>query len=69
MKRKRASEIPEDVARILYLTYGQDAVHMAELRCSELEAIGDTEGLATWKEVLKRVQALSAGKEPSGTAH
>jgi hypothetical protein len=46
MKRspRPAADIPEEAARILFLTYGQDAVHMAELRCSELEAVGDKGG-------------------------
>ena len=64
MTRKRmprpASDIPEEAARILYLTYGQDAVHMAEVRCVELEAAGDNEGCATWKKVLEHVRGLDA---------
>jgi hypothetical protein len=65
-----ASDIPTEAARILYLTYGHDAVQMAELRCTELEVAGDLEGVATWKEVLKHVRVLSAANpEPRGTAH
>jgi hypothetical protein len=44
--RDKASEIPEETARILFLAYGQDATQMAELRCAELEAAGDKGGLA-----------------------
>jgi hypothetical protein len=74
MSRKRtprpASDIPEEAARILFLTYGQDAVHMAELRCSELEAVGDKEGVATWKEVLVHVRTLvAANPEEQRTSH
>jgi hypothetical protein len=48
MARKPAVEIPEETARILFLTYGQDAVHTAELRCSELEtATANSEERAT----------------------
>ncbi len=74
MARKRAAspatDIPEETARILFLAYGQDAVHMAELRCSELEVAGDKGGLATWKKVLAHVRTLAtANPEERGTSH
>jgi hypothetical protein len=48
------SDIAEETARILFLTYGQDAVHMAVLRCTELTNASDKAGLASWKKVLKK---------------
>jgi hypothetical protein len=62
------SDIAEETARILFLTYGQDAVHMAVLRCTELTNASDKAGLASWKKVLKNVRKLSAGNpKHSGT--
>src|SRR4051794_37941863 len=49
-RRRRASDISKETARILFLAYGRDAVQMAELRCAELKASGDKEGLSNWKE-------------------
>jgi hypothetical protein len=46
-------------ARILYLAYGKEAVEMAELRCKELQASGDHEGLKTWRRVLAHVRVLA----------
>jgi hypothetical protein len=70
MPRKPAVEIPEETARILFLAYGQDAVEMAELRCSELETAGDKEGLASWKKVLEHVRTLAAANpDQRGTSH
>jgi hypothetical protein len=70
MARKPAVEIPEETARILFLTYGQDAVEMAELRCAELETAGDMQGTATWKKVLAHVRTLTAANpEERGTSH
>jgi hypothetical protein len=62
MVRKRLPEfdVAEDTARILFLTYGHDAVHMAVLRCAELTKAGDKAGLASWKKVLKNVRKLAA---------
>ena len=50
------SDVAEDTARILFLTYGHDAVHMAVLRCAELTKAGDKAGLASWKKVLNNVR-------------
>ena len=74
MPRKRtarsASDVSEQTARILFLTYGQDAVEMADLRCQELKAAGDKSGLANWKEVLRCVRELAAANpEERGTNH
>ncbi len=56
--RKRAPDVTEDTARLLFLTYGQDAVEMAELRCRELaEAREDN---AEWRKVLTHVRKLAA---------
>ena len=53
-----------DTARILFLTYGQDAVEMAELRCRELAEAGQDN--AAWRKVLEHVRALaSANAEPN----
>ena len=49
-----------ETARILYLTYGRDALEMAELRCRELTEKGDAEGLANWQRVLAEVKQLMA---------
>ena len=54
------SDTVEEAARILFLTYGHDAVQMAVLRCAELNKAGDAAGLASWKKVLKSVRALVA---------
>jgi hypothetical protein len=74
MIRKRAarptSDIAEETARILYLAYGLEAVHMAELRCAELNAAGDKRRLATWKKVLDHVRGLTtANPEEPATSH
>ena len=74
MRRKRAArpatEISDETARILFLAYGQEAVQMAELRCTELKAAGDKEGLANWKKVLKHARVLAAANpEEPGTSH
>ncbi len=50
----------EEAARILFLTYGHDAVHMAALRCTELTKAGDKAGVASWKKILKIVRKLAA---------
>jgi hypothetical protein len=64
MVRKRLSspdlDVAVETARILFLTYGQDAVHMAALRCAELTKAGDKAGAASWKKVLKNVRKLAA---------
>jgi hypothetical protein len=64
MARKRENspelEVVEEAARILFLTYGHEAVHMAALRCAELTKVGDTAGAASWKKILKNVQKLAA---------
>jgi hypothetical protein len=54
------SDVAEDTARILFLTYGHDAVQMAVLRCAELTKAGDKAGLASWKKVLNNVRKLAA---------
>ena len=56
----RESDVSEETARILFLTYGHDAVQMAVLRCAELTKAGDRAGLASWKKVLKNVRTLAA---------
>ena len=58
-KRLSESDVVEETARILFLTYGQDAVHMAVVRCAELTKAGDKAGLASWKKVLKNVRKLA----------
>jgi hypothetical protein len=74
MSRERArqstTEVAEETAHILFLTYGQDAVEMAELRCAELQKAGDMQGAASWKEVLKHVRTLAAANpEQPATSH
>jgi len=59
-KRLPESDVAEDIARILFLTYGHDAVEMAVLRCAELTKAGDRAGLRSWKKVLRNVRALAA---------
>jgi hypothetical protein len=67
-KRLPESDVSEETARILFLTYGHDAVQMAVLRCAELNKAGDKAGLASWKKVLKNVRKLAtANPKPSGT--
>ena len=53
-------EVSEEAARILFLTYGHDAVQMAELRCAELTKTGDKAGTASWKKILRHVRKLAA---------
>jgi hypothetical protein len=50
--------VAEDTARILFLTYGHDAVEMAVLRCAELTKAGDKAGPASWKKILNKVRKL-----------
>jgi hypothetical protein len=50
----------EETARILFLTYGHDAVDMAALRCTELIKTGDKAGAASWKKIHKVVRKLAA---------
>jgi hypothetical protein len=59
-QRLPESDVAEETARILFLTYGEDAVQMAVLRCAELTKAGDKAGLASWKKVLKNVRKLTA---------
>jgi hypothetical protein len=67
-QRPRESDISEETARILFLTYGDDAVEMAVLRCAELTKAGDKAGLAAWRKVLKNVRKLAAANSKhSGT--
>jgi hypothetical protein len=62
------SDVSEETARILFLTYRHDAVHMATLRCAELKDAGDKAGLASWRKVLKNVRKLAAANpEQRGT--
>lgn len=66
----RDSDVTEDTAHILFLTYGHDAVEMAVLRCAELTKAGDKAGLSSWKKVLKNVRALAAANSKhSGTVN
>ena len=64
MVRKRlnpaAIDTTEETARILFLTYGHDAIEMAALRCIELTKTGDKAGVASWKKILKVVRRLAA---------
>jgi hypothetical protein len=59
-QRPPRSDVAEDTARILFLTYGHDAVEMAVFRCAELTKSGHKAGLRSWKKVLKNVRALAA---------
>jgi len=62
-RKSRAStevSIQEETARILFLTYGRDAVEMAVLRCAELKQKGDGAGFASWRKVLRSVRKLAA---------
>jgi hypothetical protein len=59
-RQRRPPEVSEETARLLFWTYGHAAVEMAEVRCAELEAAGDQEGLAGWREVLEHVRVLVA---------
>jgi hypothetical protein len=61
MKRRvPQSDVAEEAARILFLTYGDDAVQMAVLRCAELTKAGDKAGLASWRKILRNVRKLAA---------
>jgi len=51
-------DIAIETARILYLTYGNDALEMTELRCKELAQAGDASGLAGWQKVREAVKEL-----------
>ena len=61
-RRLLESDVAEQTASILFLTYGHDAVQMAVLRCAELTKAGDRAGLASWKNVLKNVQKTGSRK-------
>jgi hypothetical protein len=65
-----SDDISTETARIPYLTYGSDAVEMAELRCKELAASGDHQGLKSWRRVLRVVrQLVSAAPSDSGSVN
>ena len=65
-----SDHISAETARILYLTYGNDAVEMAELPCKELAASGDHQGLKSWRRVLRVVRQLaSAAPSDSGSVN
>jgi hypothetical protein len=53
-------DVSEETARILFLTYGHDAVQMATLRYTELKDAGDNAGIASWKKVPENVRKLEA---------
>ena len=62
------TDVSEDTARILFLTYGHDAVDMAVLRCAELKRAGDKAGLASGRRVLRSVRQLAAAnRQERGT--
>ena len=62
------SDVAEDAARILFLTYGRDAIEMAALRCAELNKAGDKAALVSWRKILKNVRKLAAANpKESGT--
>jgi hypothetical protein len=65
-----SDDISTDTARILYLTYGSDAIEMAELRCNELAASGDKQGVKNWRSILRVVrQLVSAAPSDSGSVN
>jgi hypothetical protein len=59
-RKTRVTNVTEDAGRILFLTYGQDAVEMAELRCRELAEGGDHVAVSDWRTILKHVRQLAA---------
>lgn len=59
-QRPPQSDVAVETARILFVTYGRDAVEMAVLRCAELTKAGDKAGLASWKKILNNVRKLAA---------
>jgi hypothetical protein len=66
--RSTSFDTAEETARILFLTYGHDAIEMAVLRCAELKHAGDRAGLATWKKVLRTVRQLIAANREQRAA-
>ena len=62
-----SDETIRQAVRNLLARYGQDAARQAELRADELQAAGDAEGHAMWREIQKAV--ASALKNPSGSLH
>jgi len=63
-------EVAEETARILFLAYGHDAVHMAARRCAELKDAGDKARRASWRRVLMSVRELAAANRlQRGTIH
>jgi hypothetical protein len=72
MVRKRLNhaelDTAEEIGRILFLTYGHDAVEMAALRCTELTKTGDKAGVGSWRKILKVVRRLAtANPQQHGT--
>jgi hypothetical protein len=59
-QRPPQSDVAVQTARILFLTYGRDAVEMAVLRCAELTKAGDKAGVASWEKILNNVRKLAA---------
>jgi len=60
--------VPEETARILFLTYGHEPVQMAAPRYVELKKAGDSAGLASWRKVLRSIRALdTSNTEECGT--
>ena len=49
-----------DAAMSLIGQYGDDAEIIATLRAAEFAALNDTDGLATWDEIIACIAAITA---------
>jgi hypothetical protein len=55
-------------AHVLIAVYGDDAVVDAALRANELDATGDHDGAALWRQILAAIDDLLAGERPQREA-
>ena len=53
-------------AKLLVDRHEQDAPIYAAMRADELLAVGDVEGVAVWKRILRAIDVLKSRNQPEG---
>ncbi len=54
-------------ANLLIKHHGEDAPIHAAMRADVMLEVGDLDGLATWKRIVKAVEELLSKERPAGT--